>query len=334
MSVRFGSALYPWSGAGDRFLRAGYRDGLAVGERIERAAALGVLDGVEMVYPFEVDERTWKDVRRALSDSGLELAALGTTVSSERRFGKGAFTARDPVTRQAAIDHVKAGLDLCREMGGNRIYFFLGQDGCDYPLEVDFQDAWEWLVEGLGEVARHRDDIEICLEYKPSEPRRHIFLNDVGTALHLVQRIGSEHVKVLFDTGHALMAGENLGESIWLLSQADRLGHVHFNDNYRRADDDMLVGSVHFLPFVEAIYWLKRVGYEQWISLDLFPYRESPDAVVRESIRFLKRLDTLVEKIGLDTITALLKRGDGSAALTAVYDALFGVTGEGGHAKR
>lgn len=324
MNNKLASALYPWSGPGDRFLRSGYREGLPVEQRIQRAAALGILDGVEMVYPFEVDEGSWRNVKQCLTDTGLALAGLGTTVSSQRQFGKGAFTSRDPATRRAAIDHVKKGLDLCHALGGDRIYFFLGQDGCDYALEVDYADAWGWLVEGLSEVARHRSDIEICLEYKPFEPRRHIFLNDVGTAMHLVNQVGAEHMRVLLDTGHALMAGENLGESIWLLHQADKLGHVHFNDNHRTFDDDMIVGSVHFLPFVEALYWLKRVGYHNWISLDLFPYRESPDGAVIESIQFIKRLDTLVDQIGLDAITALLHQSDGSASLSVIYRTLFG----------
>lgn len=323
MNSKLASALYPWSGPGDRFLRSGYREGLPVEQRIRRAAALGILDGVEMVYPFEVNEQVWQDVKRCLADTGLKLAGLGTTVSSQRQFGKGAFTSRDPATRRAAIDQVKAGLDLCRELGGERIYFFLGQDGCDYPLEVDYAEAWGWLVEGLVEVAGHRRDVEICVEYKPFEPRRHIFLNDVGTALHLANQVNADNLGVLLDTGHALMAGENLGESIWLLHQAGRLRHVHFNDNHRTFDDDMIVGSVHFLPFVEAMYWLKRVEYANWVSLDLFPYRESPDGAVIESIQFIKRLDALVDRIGLDSLTALIHQDDGSASVSAIYRTLF-----------
>jgi len=323
MKNKLASALYPWSGPGDRFLRAGYREGLPVQRRIESAAALGILDGVEMVYPFEVNEGTWRDVRGWLEGNELELAGLGTTVSSQQTFGRGAFTSRDPAIRRAAIDHVKAGLDLCHELGGERIYFFLGQDGCDYALEVDYADAWYWLVEGLTEVAHHRSDMDICLEYKPYEPRRHIFLNDVGTALHLVNRIASDHMGVLLDTGHAFMAGENLGESIWLLHEAGKLKHFHFNDNYRSFDDDMIVGSVHFLPFVEAMYWLRRVNYGGWISLDLFPFRESPDGAVVESIQFIKRINALIDRIGLDALTALIHQSDGAAGVSAIYRALF-----------
>ena len=119
--------------------------------------------------------------------------------------------------RRQAVEQVKSGMDVCAELGGDRIFFFLGQDGCDYPFEVDYQDAWGWMIEGLREIAAHRSDIRICLEYKPNEPRRHIFYGNVGTALHLVNSVGAHNLGVLFDTGHAIMAQENLGESVFLL---------------------------------------------------------------------------------------------------------------------
>ncbi len=323
--VRYAAALIPWSGPGDRFQRAGYRPGLPVVERIRRAAALGVLDGVELNFPFEVNAETANEVGRCLHENGLAVCALGTTISSQPQFGRGALTSPDPVVRRQAIEHVKAGMDLCALLGGDRIYFFLGQDGCYYPLEVDYQDAWGWMIEGLRQIAAHRSDIRICLEYKPNEPRRHIFLSNAGTALHLVNSVAAPHVGVLFDMGHAFMAQENLGESVFLLAQAARLFHVHFNDNYGRWDDDMVVGSLHVMPFVEAVYWLKRVGYDGWRSIDLFPYREDPDVAVLQSIRFVQRVDALVDEIGMDTLTELLRRNDGAVATRELSRHLLGV---------
>ncbi len=202
----------------------------------------------------------------------------------------------------------------------------MGQDGCDYSLEVDYEDAWNWIVEGVSEIAAHRQDIKVCLEYKPFEPRRHIFLNNVGISLYLIDQVGADNLGVVFDAGHAMMAGENLGESIYLLSRAQRLFHIHFTDNYRNFDDDMIVGSVHFLPFVEAIYWLKRVNYTGWQALDLYPYREDPDVAVIQSIKLLKRMDALVDEIGLETITQLLHHRDGGHSLGQIYERLFGIS--------
>lgn len=324
--VRQAIGTGPWAGPGDRFMRAGYREPLPVAERLERIADLrkrSLIEGMELRYPGEVHEDNISEIKRFLEDNDLDVAAVGTPISSEPRFAKGSLTARDPAARRAAIDRVKAGMDVCAELGGDRVYFFLGQDGCDYSLEVDYEDAWNWIIEGISEIAAHRKDVKVCMEYKPFEPRRRIFLNNVGIALHLIDQVGADNLGATFDAGHAMMVGESLGESIYLLSQAKRLFHVHFTDNYRNFDDDMIVGSVHFMPFVEAIYWLKRVGYTGWQSLDLYPYREDPDVAVVQSIRLLQRLDALIDEIGLETITELLHQGDGGRSLERVYEHLF-----------
>ena len=236
----------------------------------------------------------------------------------------GALTARDPAVRRAAIDHIQTGMDVCAGLGGERIFFFFGQDGCDYPLEIDYGQAWDWLVEGLSAVVAHRRDVQVCLEYKPFEPRRHILVSNVGTTLHLVRQVTTGQLGVVLDTGHALLAGESLGESVLLLNQAERLAHVHFNDNDGKWDDDLVAGTVHLLPFVEAIYWLKRVGYAGWQSLDLYPYRENPDWAVADSIRFLRHLDRLVDDIGVDTITTWLQH-EGAQAWRQISQRALGI---------
>ena len=323
---KYAAALIPWANQGDRFLRTGYREEDPPLKRLEHAAALGVLEGVEMMYPGEVNEGNLQDVKRIFSNTGLKLAIMGIPISSERCFAYGTLTSRDPAVRREAIDRVKAGMDVCAELDGDQVMFFLGQDGCDYSLEVDYENAWNWMVESIAEMSSHRDDVNICLEYKPFEPRRHIFLNNVGTALHLIDQIDVDNVGIVLDTGHALMASEVLGESIWLLHQARRLYHLHFNDNYRNWDDDMIVGSIHFMPFLEAMYWLKRIGYSNWISLDLFPYREDPDLAVIESIAYLRRLNEIVDEIGLRTITELLHQNDGARTLRVINQHVLGTS--------
>ncbi len=76
-----------------------------------------------------------------------------------------------------------------------------------------------------------------------------------------------ENVGVTVDVGHALVAGENVAEAVYRLIRAGKLFHMHFNDNYTAWDDDMIVGSVHTVAFIE---WLRALsgkleayGYEK-----------------------------------------------------------------------
>ena len=48
-----------------------------------------------------------------------------------------------------------------------------------------------------------------------------------------------------------------------------------------------------------------------------------PDVAVVQSIKLLKRLDALVDEIGLEKITQLLHQGDGGCSLREIYEHLF-----------
>ncbi|MFH1636185.1 MAG: Coenzyme F420 hydrogenase/dehydrogenase, beta subunit C-terminal domain [Chloroflexota bacterium] len=98
-------------------------------QRIKQAASLGVLDGVEVMYPSEVNEDNLQEIGQILSVTGLDLAILGIPISSDRCFAHGTLTSRDASVRKKAIDRVKAGMDVCAELGGARVMFFLEHDG-------------------------------------------------------------------------------------------------------------------------------------------------------------------------------------------------------------
>jgi xylose isomerase len=70
-----------------------------------------------------------------------------------------------------------------------------------------------------------------------------------------------------------------------------KLFHLHFNDNYRYWDDDMIVGSVHLVEYVELLYWLKKIGYNGWYSMDQYPYREDGKHAIEESVKFIQAIE-------------------------------------------
>jgi hypothetical protein len=109
-----------------------------------------------------------------------------------------------------------------------------------------------------------------------------------------------------------------------LLSDFGRkLFHMHFNDNYRAWDDDMIVGSVHFVEFLELLYWLKEVGYEGWYSMDQYPYREDGQGALRGSVEFLMGLESLLEGGAMGEIRALIAEGDPVKSTAWIRSRLF-----------
>jgi len=132
----------------------------------------------------------------------------------------------------------------------------------------------------------------------------------MADTLLMVLETGKENVGVTIDTGHAFVAGEVVGESIVLARRAgNKLFHMHFNDNHASWDDDMIVGTVHSVTFLETLYWLDRTGYTGWLSMDQYPYREDGAGAIGESILWLHRFDEILQSYRAE-IDQLVSVGD------------------------
>lgn len=111
------------------------------------------------------------------------------------------------------------------------------------------------------------------------------------------QETGCRNVGVTIDTGHGFVGGENVAESIVLAKRAgDRLFHMHFNDNHGCWDDDMIVSSVHMTTYIEMMFWLRKTGYDGWLSMDQYPYREDAIGAISESLHWIKKYETIVDE--------------------------------------
>jgi xylose isomerase len=216
-------------------------------------------------------------------------------------------------------------VDAAVSLGSDLVNLWPGQDGYDYPLATDYIEDRTRLIETLGECARHAagKGVRLALEFKPKEPRNHSYLARTADTLLVARELG-ENVGVTIDTGHAFMAYENVGESIALLKQfGDKLFHMHFNDNYTHWDDDMIVGSVHLAEYFEILYWLEKTGYDGWISMDQYPYREDSYGAIRASVLFLQRLAGILDRIGATEVRKLLAQRDPVATAQFIREHLL-----------
>jgi xylose isomerase len=133
-----------------------------------------------------------------------------------------------------------------------------------------------------------------------------------------------DNVGVLLDVGHALAAGENVAEAAALLSSHGKLDYLHLNDNYRSWDDDMMFGSVHLVESLELVYWLKRLNYKGWLTLDIFPYREDGVRAATQCREWIKALFRAVDRVGMEAFAEVIRRGDACGAMDLVRRAIVG----------
>jgi xylose isomerase len=84
---------------------------------------------------------------------------------------------------------------------------------------------------------------------------------------------------------------------------------MHFNDNFGSWDDDMIVGTIHSVAYIEMLYWLDRCDYRGWFSMDQYPYREDAAGAIGESIEWLVKFDEIQQEHKAD-IDRLVSLGD------------------------
>jgi xylose isomerase len=308
----------------DRFLSTGYKDVSPKDELIREASLIDGVEGIELVGGWDITEANAPEIKKQLADLGLTCVSIIPDLFGQKRWGKGSLGAKCPRTRADALDECRAVSRMAREIGCELINLWLGQDGFDYPLTADFDLQRSALTENIRTIAAEFPDLRYALEYKPKEPRNYSFHARAADTLLMAQETGLDNVGVCIDVGHSLMAGENVSEAAYLLQHyGKKLFHMHFNDNYRSWDDDMIVGSIHFPEYIELLYWLKRLGYEGWYSMDQYPYREDGIAAVRESVRFLQEIENLLTQTRIEELDALIADGDATATTRWVREIIF-----------
>ena len=324
-SIRFSVLASTFSPHRDRFMPSPVKPAPTPVQLIETAAAIDDLSGIELIHPAHVTPENLTEIKAALEANGMVCASVATSISSKWEYQGGSLTADDPVVRQRAIETVKTGMDLAAELGSGRINLWLGRDGFDYAFQIDYDQAWGRIVEALQEACTHRPEIKIGIEYKSFEPRKRLLISTAAKAVALKHDVGAENIGVLLDTGHALYAQENLAEVVAFLARHDALVHVHFNDNYRLSDDDLIVGTVNFLETMEMLYWLDRVGYDGWLSFDPHTVLEDPVRAVEEGCKFVRGLIGTVERVGKAEIEKATATRQVTEMMALVNRELFGL---------
>lgn len=290
----------------DRFIE--YQPARSIEEMIEMASRIRGCSGLELVYPQNFQDPV--KIKQLLKNYNLGISTINLNVKSEIKWRFGSFSCPDRSTRQEAVQYLKIAMDCAAELGCNMVTTALLNDGSDYPFELDYVRAFNNTVDTIREAAEYRKDVKISLEYKASEPRMHCLFNNAGKMAYLCEKVGKDNVGVTLDTGHAFQSQEIPADSAAFLGSTGRLFYVHVNDNYRNWDWDMVPGTVNFWEFIEFALYLNKVGYDNWITADVFPQRHDPIRIMEETFKWMDYIFTIADKVDQEKISDMMNQKD------------------------
>ncbi|MFW5986545.1 MAG: sugar phosphate isomerase/epimerase family protein [Halanaerobiales bacterium] len=282
----------------DRFVD--YTEDRSLQEKCELLSQIEGAKGIELLDPY--DDFTVEDVENITSQTGIEVMAVMPAKINGREYKYGSLSSQQQSLRKKAIKEVKKTAELARELNCDLVNIWPGQDGNDYLFQVDYEAIWDNFKSSVGEIAESYPDLRFAIEYKPREPRVNCLLRDATKTVLLCEEIGLDNVGLTLDFGHSLIAGENPTEAAAIATRYNRLFHIHLNDNQGLWDDDLMVGTNHFWKTVEFLLYLRSIGYRDWLSLDLAPFREDSFAATSFSFSMIKKLEAFIEKIDVDKL--------------------------------
>ena len=200
------------------------------------------------------------DLNAKAEEVGLTFDAMNSNTFQDQpdqvhsyKFGSLAHT--DAATRQQAVDHNIACIELGAQIGSKALTIWVG-DGSNFPGQTNFTRQFERYLEAAKQVyASLPAHWTLLTEHKMFEPAFYsTVVQDWGTNLLIAQQLGAQ-AKCLVDLGHHA-PNVNIEMIVARLNQFGKLGGFHFNDS-KYGDDDLDTGSIDpyrlFLVFNELV---------------------------------------------------------------------------------
>ena len=240
-------------------------------------------EGIE-IAPFtiahdvrDISAQQRRDVRRLAEEVGLEVVGLHWLYAKTEGF---CLTSPDPEVRANTADYLVELARLCRDLGGKILV--LGSPQQRRVAEgMDRQVAQEHAAEVLRRALPALEETQTTVAIEPLAPSECNFLQTAHEARELMGRVGSSQVRLHLDV--KAMSSEATPVEQLIRTHADAMVHFHANDPNLRGPG---MGQVDFVPILQA---LQDVGYQGWVSVEVFDYQPGIEALASQSIDCLKR---------------------------------------------
>jgi xylose isomerase len=285
-----------------------YNEPKTVEEKFAMMSKIRGYDGVEIVYPYEVNDAAF--TRALLKKYRLKVAAVNVNVKAEPEFLNGGLTSTKKTVRDKAVRFIKESKDFAAAIGADKVTCCPLGDGFEFAFQCDYRKMWTYLVDAFGECGSYREEIPLFIEYKPSETRGKCFIDSAAKTLCLLHEIGLATMGVTIDFGHSIYGGEQPAEAVALIAASPYKLYIHINDNDGKWDWDYFCGTKHFLEYVEFLYYLKKYGYQDYLTSDTSPTRWDIKGTFEANSRITNRIWSMLDKIDDRTFSKLIAGND------------------------
>lgn len=268
-----------------------------IDETLRRIAAVGY-GGVELLadvphaWPAGLLPVQIEAIQKVLEETGLEISNINAfmmnAIADPRQpYWHPSWTDPDPHYRAIRREHTKRSLQLAATLGAPHITTEPGGP----TFEGQSRDEALTLF---------REELLPCIELAESlgvglliEPEPELSIERFAEYEAFVAGLDASVVGLNFDIGHAYCVGEDPEK--WIARMANQTVHYHLEDIAASRVHQHLIPGHGAIDFEATLSEIKATGYEGWLTVELYPYGDDPDAAAEESLTYLSPLLSRLE---------------------------------------
>ncbi len=225
---------------------------------------------------YEISARRRAEVRRQAERAGLEVVGLHWLLA----FTEGYYlTSPDADVRQRTSEYLAELGRLCSDLGGRVLVLGSPQQRNLLP-DVTLDQAMRYAADVLTRAMPAFQDLGVVLAVEPLGPQEGDFLLTAEQGRQLIELVDSPACRLHLDV--KAMSSESKPIDSIIRDNIEMLEHFHANDANRRGPG---MGQIDFVPILKT---LCEVGYDGWVSVEVFDYEPGIETLARDSIKYLQ----------------------------------------------
>ena len=169
-------------------------------------------------------------------------------------------------------------VDFCADIGG-KIMVVGSPKQRNVMQEVSSARAWAIATDTFRDAVKTAEDrgVTVCIE--PLAPTETNFINTAYEAVEFAQQFKSPAMKIILDV--KAMCSEEMAINKIIKESTPHFAHFHANDKNLKGPG---FGKVDFRPIAAALH---DVGYNGYVSVEVFKFDEGPEVIARQSLEYL-----------------------------------------------
>jgi len=239
-----------------------------------------VLDIPHAFLPLELS--LIDSIKKNLEDNKLQVSNLNSNTvegysvngTSKEKF-EPSLSSIDKKLREWRIEYTKKSIELATKLNSPSICITSGLNGSNNDVLLSNFSSSLFDLASFAE----KNNIMIGIEYEPG-----LLIDSSDDVFSVIN--GFKNVGLNFDVCHAKVLNENITEIIKKFKK--KLFHIHLSDCMKRKHFHLIpgLGEINFKEIFDS---LNQVGYDEFVSVELYPYSKNPEYAAREALSYIKK---------------------------------------------